>query len=258
MELDVLPLSTRLAAWVLPAGLVVACAAAAPPTDPPEARDPDGLDGHAIVPAAGPSAPPVDAGVEAASDAAPGELDSAAAQAATLPRGTTVLHIGDSMAGALGVELNAVLKERGVRGILRFQNASFIPGWAWSKELPVYLAHHNPDLVLITLGTNEIQVQKPESRAGLVKKLVARLGDRPCVWILPPLWGPGDTGLLPVIANNAAPCRVLDSNRLFPDMPRLSDKIHPTLAARRQWAELTVDWLAQQRDPAGPRPWQLR
>ncbi len=169
-----------------------------------------------------------------------------------------MLHIGDSMAGALGITLNKEFKQHGVRSVLRFKTASFIPTWAWSKELPVYLAQFKPDLVLITLGTNEVQIRKPESRIKLIKKLVARLGDRPCVWILPPLWEVGDTGLLPVIQANAAPCRVMDSNQVFPDMPRLKDKIHPTIAARAQWSKRVVEWLATERDPNGAKPWTFR
>lgn len=162
------------------------------------------------------------------------------------------------MAGALGVTLNEALKARGVKGVLRFKTASFIPTWAWGKDLPVYVAQTKPDLVLISLGTNEVQILKPETRARVIQKLVGRLEGRPCVWILPPLWEVGDTGLLPVIRNNAVPCRVMDSNVVFPNMPRLGDKIHPTIPARSEWAKRVVDWLQQERDPKGALPWSLR
>ncbi len=177
---------------------------------------------------------------------------------APLPKGTTVLHIGDSMAGALGITLNDELKKHGVRSVLRFKTASFIPTWAWSKELPVYLAQYNPDLVVITLGTNEVQIRQPETRIKVIQKLVARLGGRPCVWILPPLWEAGDTGLLPVIQAHAAPCRVMNTAQVFPEMPRLNDKIHPTIPARADWSKRVVEWLGRERDPNGEKPWSFR
>jgi lysophospholipase L1-like esterase len=198
--------------------------------------------------AAAPEDPSHAPGVEASPGApAPGPL----------PRGTTVLHIGDSMAGALGIELNAQLARAGVRGVLSFKNASFIPTWAWSAKLPLLLASHEPDLVIVTLGANELRVRRPGTRAELIRKLVRRLEGRPCVWITPPLWS-ADNGLLAVIQENAAPCRYLDTNLIYSDMPRIRDKIHPTMAARREWARRVIDWLARERKVDGTLPWQLR
>ncbi len=213
------------------------------------------------------SSPPPASEPPSAAEAADGGQGSTSPQAKSepssssnpppLPSGTTVLHIGDSMAGALGLELNEELKKSGVRGVLRYKTASFIPTWAWSRDLPVLLANHKPDLVLITLGANEIKIHDPEIRAGAIRKLVGRFEGRPCVWIAPPLWST-DTGLLPVIAKNAAPCRYLDTDALYPGMPRLPDKIHPTMTARKDWAKRVVEWLARERKPNGAVPWELR
>jgi hypothetical protein len=173
-----------------------------------------------------------------------------------LPTGTTVLHVGDSFAGALGVALNAELKRRGVRGFLRFKTATFIPDWAFGPKLPLYIAQTNPDLVLINLGANEVQMFEPKQRAKTIQKLVSHVKGRPCVWISPPLWA-ADTGIVSVIRENCAPCRFMNSNAVFPDMPRLPDKIHPTMPARDEWARRVVDWLARERRPTGDRPWEL-
>lgn len=174
-----------------------------------------------------------------------------------LPQGTTVLHIGDSFAGALGIALNRGLKQAGLRGILRFKTSTFIPTWAWGKQVPLYIAQYKPDLVLITLGGNELKIKTPEQRAGGIKKLVQKLNGTPCVWIAPPLWA-GDTGLLPVIRNNCAPCRYMDTNSLISEMARLRDKIHPTMQAREEWAEVVLRWLAEQRSPTEKLPWALK
>ena len=97
----------------------------------------------------------------------------------------------------------------------------------------------------------------PTLRAPLVRSIVRRLGGRPCVWIAPPLWGAGDTGLLPVIRQNCAPCRFMDTPALVRNMPRLSDHIHPTIPAREAWAKYVVEWLVAQRDLGAPRPWDM-
>jgi hypothetical protein len=255
MELIVLPM--RMFAIAL---LVASCSASGPSaSSPAPAPAPSS---QPASPAAQPEAP----ATASSAPSAPTEPDAGpSAPAVTpagppppLPTGTTVLHIGDSMAGALGVALNEELKKAGLKGVLRFKTASFIPTWAWSKDLPVLLAHHNPDLILITLGANEVAIKDPEIRAGTVRKLVGRLEGRPCVWIAPPLWAAGDTGLLPVIRKNAAPCRFMDTNAIVKDMPRLDDKIHPTIGARKEWAKTVLDWLARERKPDGARPWELK
>lgn len=171
--------------------------------------------------------------------------------------GTRILHIGDSMAGALGIALKDEFKAIGAQAFVRFQTASFIPNWASGKEIGLYVTEHRPDLVLITLGTNEMRIQDPAIRAPKIRQLVARLGNRPCVWIAPPLWGAGDTGLLPVIRANCAPCAYLDTPELYPEMPRLPDKVHPTIAARKEWAKRVMQWLLAHRLPHGDRPWDL-
>jgi hypothetical protein len=179
------------------------------------------------------------------------------AQPLPLPKGTTVLHIGDSFAGALGIELDKALKSRGVRGILRYTTSSYIPTWAWDKNLDQYLSDYQPDLVLITLGGNELEIARPGRRAETVQRLVQRLGGRPCVWIAPPLWKE-ENGLLEVIQNNLGSCRYMDTNAVIKYMPRAGDKIHPHMNARKDWAQVVLHWLSRERDPKGSRPWQLK
>lgn len=218
----------------------------------------------APAPAAPPApTPPAPAPADAApSPGAPSE--GSAAAPAVFPAGLKVLHIGDSFAGALGLELNRALREHGSTGVLHFKAASFIPEWAWKGGVPLMMLENKPDLVLVTLGANEVAIQDPSSRAAVIEKLVRHLGETPCVWIGIPLWA-SDTGLLPVIAAHAAPCRYLDSNTLtfddgslVRDMPRLPDKIHPTMAARRRWAERVLRWLAEERAPGPAKPWRWR
>ncbi len=174
-----------------------------------------------------------------------------------LPQGTTVLHVGDSFAGALGIPLNKHLKDAGVRGVLKYRTASFIVEWAHQPALDTYLSQYHPDLVLITLGANELEIEEPERRIPAIRKIVDKVGDRPCVWVGVPLWSDEHNGLMDIVRDNAAPCRFMDSAALFPDMPRAHDRIHPTMQAREDWAVRVLSWLARQRRPTERQAWEL-
>jgi hypothetical protein len=212
-----------------------------------------------------PASPPAAVSPEPQASSAPSrfEVDSSdpslsvATPAADLPAGTKVLQVGDSFAAALGIELGRLLKHSGLRTSLETKTPSYIGDWAFGPVLRKAIADYNPDLVLITLGANEVEIPVPEQRVGPIQRLVKSLGDRPCVWILPPLWKQ-DTGLMQVIKDNAKPCQVLDSSLLVPSLPRGRDHIHPSTEGRSIWAGAVLEWLKRARDPAGPRPWSLR
>ena len=192
-----------------------------------------------------------------ATSAPPTVPPNSAPELAPLPSGTTILHIGDLFAGALGIDLDQELKARGVRGVLKYETATYIPTWASKKDLDQYLTSFHPDLVLITLGANELTVPDPSVRIPTIHRLVARLGGRPCVWVAPPLWKGARPDLLDTIRQSAAPCLYLDSGALVPDLPRMHDGIHPSMAARKEWAKAVVGWLQAHRVENGARPWEL-
>ncbi len=175
------------------------------------------------------------------------------------PKGSTVLHIGDSFAGALGLELDKELQRRGVRSILRYETATYIPTWAWDQKqkLPVLLDQFKPDLVLISLGANELENPEPEKRIPTIRRLVERLGGRPCVWVAPVLWEGARPQLLAIIRENIAPCVYMDQNAFIASMPRARDKIHPKMEVRADWAEVTARWLAYHRRPEAQRPFAI-
>jgi hypothetical protein len=177
-----------------------------------------------------------------------------------LPKGTVVLHVGDSMADALGKSLNRELDKRGIKGYLEAKEATYIPQWAGFKmELDQHIARRKPDLVIITLGGNEVKMPDPTERIDAIKRLVKKVGDRPCLWIAAPLWpGLTSTGILEVIREHCAPCHYVDTNELLPDLERLGDGVHPTIPERRRWAAFMIRWMLHNRDPSGERPWDFK
>ncbi len=179
-------------------------------------------------------------------------------QAATLPAGTTVLHIGDSFAGALGYDLNRELAAYDIKGVLKYEKSTYIPTWASKRDLGKYIRDYEPDLILVTLGSNELGIGNPEQRIETIQRLIARFRGIPCVWIGIPLWEGANPRLMEIIQDNSKPCRFLDSNALLPDLARAGDHIHPSLEARKRWAQTVVQWLKEHRRTTGDRPWAWR
>ena len=241
----------------VPSGDPGATAATPPPDGKGGPTTPDATEG-AVPPAtsasAAPPSPPSPGPSASADPAAPAALPP------PLPEGTTVLHVGDSMADALGKSLKRELEKRGVENYLEAKEATYIPEWAGFKmELDRHIARRKPDLVIVTLGGNEVKMPDPTVRVDAIKRLVAKIGDRPCLWIAAPLWpGLTTTGILDVIRENCAPCIYVDTNVLIPDLERLNDKVHPTIPERRRWAKLMIRWLLHNRDPDGKRPWDFK
>jgi lysophospholipase L1-like esterase len=166
------------------------------------------------------------------------------APAAEIPKGLTVLVIGDSFAQALGLGLKHRERELGMRVLLRGQQATYIPEWAGpNRGVDRMIKSDSPDLVLIALGGNELAMTTPEIRRPKVAELVAKVGHVPCVWLSPPLWNIKDNGLLGVIRGASSPCRYFDSDKLVPSVPRGSDKIHPSAEGQKVWADGLLAWM---------------
>jgi hypothetical protein len=249
LQLHLLPLAAACASAPPPASTVAAASPEAPPTSAAPAS-----------PVATPAATPAEPQETSPPPRLP--VDSVSVPASSpalvdLPAGTKVLQVGDSFADALGVELGKLLKHSGLRTSLETKTPSYIGDWAFGPMLRKAISDYNPDLVLITLGANEVEIPVPAQRVGPIQRLVKSLGGRPCVWILPPLWKQ-DTGVMQVIKDNASPCQVLDSSTLVPSLPRGPDRIHPSSEGRVKWAAAVFDWLKKAREPQGPRPWSLR
>lgn len=252
-----------LAAFCLSAGQ--ACASGPSPVVPPEAG---GV--RAAESSAGESPPgegdrdPEDAeATRAAAEETPADRSTpsepASSEPVPIPEGTKVLHVGDSFAGALGKPLGELMEAAGMRSVLKHTDASYLTDWAWDGNLQKYIWKYNPDLVLVTLGANELEIENPELREKTVRKIVEIIGDKPCVWVAIPLWDGPKNGLLDVIKKNSQPCHYMDTNALFEPtkMARIRDGIHPTTEARKTWAEGVFSWLREQRRPTPGRPWNI-
>src|SRR6185503_17237769 len=112
--------------------------------------------------------------------------------------------------------------------------------WLASRRLPDLLRRHNPDVVIITLGSNEQLYPNLEQYAEHVQKLVHKLAGRRCYFIGPPRWRV--SRIDEVQRTAAAPCPWFDSRPI--DAPRGGRmRAHFTLQGGHQWANAIWEWM---------------
>ena len=194
------------------------------------------------VPGAG-SAPPATTAMASLDAALPdaSALDASPAPSSPPPftaRYRAVLHTGDSMVGGgLCRALKPMFASEGTRFIRDVWESGSIEGFAASDRIPKLLEHDHPDLVLLSLGANDVYGPVTDYLARAIEKVAAltqKGGPRDCIWIGPPIWKPRFKATVDVIRAHAAPCVFFDSTDI--EMHRKEDKIHPDEKGGEQWA----------------------
>jgi len=190
----------------------------------------------AVAPSPPPSPPP-----DAPSSA---EADSPPAPRPPWPAGAKyVLHVGDSSLGfeqGLALEMKTRFDAAGVRYEAVTEIDAGLHTFATSKKLEELLRWKKPDVVLLTLGMNNLTVARPVDYEADVKSIVAQVGDRPCYWIGPLSIGRPETGLIAMLARTTAPCGWMNSYDLA--IERQPDHLHPTQPGASHWADAI--WIA--------------
>jgi hypothetical protein len=213
--------------------LLLACSKkASPPPPEPSPKDAPTIAAAVVTPIATPAPVPVPAPVDE-----PRSL-----------KGKKVLHVGDSMVGGswgLTRALEAKLEPEGATVVRHTKVSETLKSMDQDPTLKDLLHKHDPDIVIITLGTNDTDVPYPEVYAKHVANIAKRVGTRECWWMGPPK----DAPVNKVIAENSAPCKFFDSSTLKLD--RAKDGIHPNDKGGGQWAN--AFWVAF-RANADPKP----
>jgi hypothetical protein len=216
----------------------------------------------AELPAASAAAPPAASALPAAAEAAPAAADGAplsirtdggAVPAANAQR---VLHVGDSMVPLVGNYLRTLYWRDERDYWIDSVTSSSTLDWGGDKRLmQAAMFKYNPDLILISLGSNELFDSKPERRAPAIRRIVADTRGRACLWIGPPAWK-RDSGFIDVLQANLGHCRYLDSTKLR--LPRMTDGRHPNWTGGHAWASAVWRELGGSGPvPSGkPRPTQ--
>lgn len=152
--------------------------------------------------------------------------------------------------GGLSKALEARFKDLGSKFIRDWQVSVSILTFDREHQLQDLLAKHSPDLVILTLGANDVFVPFPSSLAPFVRSIAHKMsaGGRACYWMAPPVWKK-DTGIVDVIKKNAEPCKVFDAS--YMKIARAGDGIHPTDSGGVTWADAFFAYF-QGTGPATP------
>ncbi len=169
-----------------------------------------------------------------------------------LRKGMRVLLIGDSLAVGMAPHFAALAKEAGIDFKALATVGTRIDQWAANSDLKKLLESFQPELVLVSLGTNDEFMRGDDvvqKQYAQLEKLLALLGaTEHVVWIGPPtLPNPPSPGIAKMIQDAAggvlAPrFSYFHSERL--QMPRGPDQIHPNVRGYAGWAGAVWHWLS--------------
>lgn len=151
-----------------------------------------------------------------------------------------MLLVGDSMVWELGRALEPLMEADGYDFRWKHKTSESIRGYAGGNKMREHVRKHSPDVVLISLGANEALIPKPEALVRPIQKIVSQVGDRPCLWIGPPMWTQ-DTGVVKILEEHVAPCRFYNSSPL--ELARRKDGYHPNKEGSAVWASALQRWL---------------
>ena len=168
-----------------------------------------------------------------------------------LKPGSRLMLIGDSLAQGLAVPMKALAARRGVHYVGSGVAGSRLDQWATSRWLDDKLVEFKPNVVLVSLGTNDAYMQLSNeqreahlrSADALMRKLHGAGAE--VVWI-------GVPKLPKVHLGRTASKAMLDGIRsrqkyYFPSealtIPRGPDGLHPNVAGYGGWAAAVWDWV---------------
>jgi lysophospholipase L1-like esterase len=143
--------------------------------------------------------------------------------------GSKVLLIGDSLAVGMDPYFRTMAREAGAEYQSMAVKSTTITAWTQNPALP---HPWQPDLVLVSLGTNDAYGSRPLEFIGHdTLALLNKLGPN-VVWILPPKLGKGNRGVSDVIRSTGV--AVFESEALG-DLHQ-ADGVHPSGAGYAAWS----------------------
>lgn len=178
-----------------------------------------------------------------------------------LRKGMRILLIGDSLAVGMAPHFAALAKEAGIDFKAMATVGTRIDQWATNADLKKLLETFQPELVLVSLGTNDEFmkgadiVAKQQAQLEKLLTLLSQwsrsrdygLGAEHIVWIGPPTLPnpptPGISKMIQDAAGSALSPRFYYFHSERIQMPRGPDNIHPTARGYAGWAGAIWHWL---------------
>lgn len=168
------------------------------------------------------------------------------------PTKKLILVTGDSMCDLLFIALRKLRKENDFEIVYETEYkaiyGSTITHWANKRkkkrklDLTAYIKKYNPDLIVFSLGSNEILYRVSEKKIKNLRKVLSYLKGREYVWVGPPNWKK-DKGLDSILHANVGSSRYFVSKNF--DFKRISDGAHPTMSEGKVWVDTLTRWINQ-------------
>lgn len=175
-----------------------------------------------------------------------GTASIALARPPRLRPGKRIFLLGDSLAVGLSRPLSALAKDNNVAFESMAIQGTRLDQWANNETLFAAIQKFKPDLILVSLGTNDeyMQLDGGAVQGPHLRTLLSKLRRfAPVVWIGPPkLPKAGTNGVIPLIVSNIPSSHYFPSHEL--EIPRAPDKLHPTTSGYAGWAGKIWEWLS--------------
>lgn len=157
-----------------------------------------------------------------------------------------LLVFGDSMTHHLAMSISKYGTKNQYKVLGVTWESSSIPGWSNSGKVKQYIEMWNPDFIIVSLGSNEMELKHFDRRIPDVKKIVEEMGEVPFVWAGPPLWKK-DKGVYAMLEEALPPGVLFRAEGI--EIPRGPDKVHPTKHGADIWADTLMRWISHSRHP---------
>lgn len=158
-----------------------------------------------------------------------------------------LLIFGDSMTHNLAMSIAKYGTKNNYKVTGVTWESSSIPAWRNSGKIKEYLEMSHPDFVIVSLGSNEMELKHFDRRIPDVEKIVEQLGDIPFVWVGPPLWKE-DKGVYSML-EKALPKGTLFKIENSGLIERGPDKVHPDRRGADEWADTLMRWIRKSSHP---------
>lgn len=158
----------------------------------------------------------------------------------------SVLIFGDSMTHNLAMSISKYGTKNNYKVTGVTWESSSIPGWSSSGKIKEYIGMSKPDFIIISLGSNEMELKNFDRRIPDVKNIVSQLDSIPFIWVGPPLWKT-DKGVYEMLG------KALPKGTLYKVdgsvIPRGGDHVHPTRLGADIWADSLMVWIKNSYHP---------
>lgn len=156
-----------------------------------------------------------------------------------------VLLIGDSLAEGAASPLLNITKKEGIRLSINCLHGTRID--YWSSRVESIINGTRPDVVIVSLGTNDSGLKNPEQQRPHVKKIIftAKKYKSKILWLLPPVLPEkfkSKDAIRKIIFDELSSQEIFNSDEL--KIEKTKDKIHMTANGYKVWISSAWEKIA--------------